>query len=240
MIASSVGRRDGAPTATSAPAPAIQPTIAAWNESNESGEVMNLVNASPHTAIQPVRRQRRPSHGAAAVNAAAIIPMPTAVGELAAEKGPASTVTATTWAPSGARLSCARSGTTTAARATPSRVVRAARRPLRTNVTTKPMASTPNARTRMPIAKASTIQCGSAEKPASSSDVNAIRVSPNSHCTASRTPSTATATTSRRTSAGERLAGALTVRTGARGMLVPTPSSSTAHGGGTIGPCTDY
>ena len=100
---------------------------------------MNLVNASPHTAIQPARRQRRPSHGAAAVNAAAIMPMPTAVGELAADKGPPSTVTATTWAPSGARLSCARSGTTTAARATPSSVVRAARRPLRTNVTTRPI-----------------------------------------------------------------------------------------------------
>ena len=56
-------------------------------------------NARAMTSAQPIRRARRPSHGAAAVSAAVVAPSPTEVGKPAAVSGPRESVTVTVVVP---------------------------------------------------------------------------------------------------------------------------------------------
>src|SRR5262249_27243419 len=78
--AAGVGRRDGAPRMTSTAAPQSHPTRTARTESNDTGEARKRVTVMPAINVQPARRQRRDSQGAADVATAATTAMPTIVG----------------------------------------------------------------------------------------------------------------------------------------------------------------
>ena len=69
MTACMLGRREGAPVATSTAAPASHPTATASIASNDAGESTKAVTIRPTISAHPTRRAERPSQGAAAVSA---------------------------------------------------------------------------------------------------------------------------------------------------------------------------
>ena len=160
-------------------------------------------NARAMTSAQPIRRARRPSHGAAAVSAAVVAPSPTEVGKPAAVSGPRESVTVTVVVPEiGSKPS--KRTTSTAAIAAPSPAVPTIRHPPERTAMTSPPTSTTTASRRVTITMTSTNQVGIAARPAKSSPVKSTSARPHSHCTSSSTRSRTAATTARRTSEGER------------------------------------
>ena len=196
-------RRAGAPSATSATAPANQPITRASSEPNDMSDVSVRVTSSPITATQPACLHRRPSHGAPAVSAAASTPMPMAVGNHPEVSAPRSLLGATTAAPLLSSTSWERSAMSTAAIAPPSAIVMIAAG-CRMAVHASPPTSTTTVRTRVPTTMAVSSQLGSASSPRSRSEAKATSVSPNSHSSSRMTTSATAATARRRKSAGDR------------------------------------
>ena len=95
MTACNVGRRDGAPAATSTAAPENQPTSTARIESNATAESTNPVTANPAISADPARRHRRPNQGDAAVSTPVIAAMPGVEGTPRFVSGLRSTPTST-------------------------------------------------------------------------------------------------------------------------------------------------
>src|SRR5689334_22263807 len=93
-----VGRRDGAPNATTAAAPAVQPASNATIVSNEIGAVTIRTNVRMSTRHHAARRQRRDTHGAAAVTTAVTAARPTAVATLFGSINVKDVFTRVTWA----------------------------------------------------------------------------------------------------------------------------------------------
>ena len=116
MTARNVGRRVGAPAATSTAAPENQPTASARIESNDTGESTNPVTVNPAIRAHPARRHRRPSQGAAAVSTPTTAAMPAVEGKPWFVSGLRSTPTSTSTRPGS--VSIRASSTVTSAAAT--------------------------------------------------------------------------------------------------------------------------